>query len=257
MKKLKPWEIDRTLERIREEYDHYIVHFHQTPARKKAFEERWRLALSQGRDMTLFLGVEVQVVKELVLEAQRTLEAAPQAPLRVKKPQSYADRVIEELRKRIQGYPALGLPDHPEKSPDVDRLYGTLDWFSRQAWPHLWTLLKSKDPSPALVSLDQEIASLVSWNGQLPKELDAYVHLYQSAAPSSQIAKAQNRCLWLGSAFFHRCADLLAGSLERSPDAWSLERPKKEETELVRRTLGLVKKILDDFRLKDLKPRQE
>ena len=241
MKRLKPFEIDQAIAKIREEYDHYIVHFFQTPDRKKAFEQRWTEALRRGRELESFIAVEIQVVKELILEAQRAQEAGPPPPPRPTV--SYADRVIEKLRQRIQGYPALGLPADPQLSPDVDKLYGTLDWFSRQVWPPLGQLLKSRVPKE-WARLDQELTTLLRWQDKLPKELESYVTLYRANAPSSQIAKAQNRCLWLGGAFFHNLQAVLA----------PLTTNKDEQ--LIERSKVLVERILSDFRLKGLKPTQ-
>ncbi len=241
MRRLKPFEIDQAIAKIREEYDHYIVHFFQSPARKKAFEQRWTEALRRGRELESFIAVEIQVVKELVLEAQRAQEAGPPPPPRPTV--SYADRVIEKLRQRIQGYPALGLPADPQLSPDVDKLYGTLDWFSRQVWPQLSQLLKARLPKD-WAKLDHELTTLVPWQEKLPKELASYVTLYQANAPGSQIAKAQNRCLWMGGAFFHNLQGVLA------------PLTIKKEEELIERSKVLVERILSDFRLKDLKPSQ-
>ncbi len=238
MKRLKPFEIDQAIAKIREEYDHYIVHYFQPPARKKAFEQRWSEALRRGRDLESFLAVEIQVVKELLREAQQALEAGP-AP-EPKPVVSYADRVIEKLRQRIQGYPALGLPADPQLSPDVDKLYGTLAWFSRQVWPSLSIILKPRIPKE-WSRLDQELTGLIPWQEKLPKELEAYVTFYRSQAPASQIAKAQNRCLLLGAAFWHGLQGVLTPL-------------DSEKDELLQRSKALVERILSDFRLKDLKP---
>jgi len=242
-------EIDQAVARIRSEYDHYIVHFQKTPEAKRKFEDRWTLALRQRSDLTLFLGTEMGVVRTLVEKAKE--EAANPPPPPAPKPQrklSYADKIVEQLRARIQNYPALGLPDHPEKSPDVDKLYGTLRWFRREIWDVLYPLFLGKCPTPALFTADVDLGALTLQGDKWPKEIETYVALYQGTAEMSQVARAQNRCLLLGAQLLQR--------IKRILDAAVVEKAlTPSERQTVQRAQAFCDRVLSDFRLKELAAR--
>jgi len=241
-------EIDRTVARIRAEYDHYIVHFLKTAGVKRKFEDRYADALRSRSNLTSFLGIEIQVVKSL-LEKARDEEANPPPP--APKPQrkiSYADQIVEQLRARIKDYPALGLPEHPEKSPDVDKLYGTLRWFRRELWDALYPVFLGKCASPALFAADTELAALTLQGDHWPKEIEVYWALLNSRADLTQVARAQNRCLLQGAQLLQRIKRLLA-SADGEP-ALTLQ-----ERDGVRKALSFCDRVLSDFRLKELAAR--
>lgn len=253
--RLSQKEIDKTLARIRDEYDHGIVHFGMPVSRKGGFEDRYLSALRVRTDMTLFLGVEVRVVQELVEEARREFSAPPKAPVQPKVSKSYADRVIEKLQARIKGYPSLDLGDHGQKSLDVEKLYGIFDWFAKNIWKDLYGVLIRKNPQPVLFALDDDVAYLTA-QGRLPKALETYAALVcQTEPPLSLLAKAQNRCLVDGAHFVHRLRSAMGEVLSLADEkAWSRENPTSGEIAMVRKTCQLMDRILEDFRLKDLKP---
>lgn len=241
-------EIDQALVRIRAEYDHYCVHYFKPQAARNKFEERYAEALRQRIDLTNFLGAEIQVIKTLLDRAET--EAATPKPLVIKKakPRSYADRVIEQLQARIKDYPSLGLPDHPEKSLDVDKLYGTLRWFRKEIWEHVYPLLLAKGASPELFSIDTELGQLTFQGENWPKEVEAYWAFLEAQVESSQIARSQNRCLLQGGQLITRIRRLADGHL--SGDQWS---PSERDTLTKMRTF--CDRVLSDFRLKDLSSR--
>src|SRR5262249_12284344 len=156
MPRLTDDEIYRAVARIRSEYDHYIVHFHKNAEAKKKFEERWTDALRARVDLATFVGAEISVIRSLIEKAREEAVAPPAAPKPAKRRQSYAERIVEQLRAKIQAYPSLGLPAHPELSPDVDKLYGALRWFRREIWDVLYPALLGKCPSPALFIADTD-----------------------------------------------------------------------------------------------------
>lgn len=254
--RLSQKEIDKTLTRIRDEYDHGIVHFGMTMSRKTAFEERYLTALRTRTDMTLFLGVEVRVVQELVEDAKKEYHAPPPAPIRPKVVKSYADRVIEKLQARIKGYPSLDLGNHDQKSMDVEKLYGIFAWFAKNIWKDLYGFLIRKNPQPVLFTLDDSVAYLTAPEGRIPKALESYVSLVSQADPPlTLLAKAQNRCLVDGAHFVHRMRTAMGEILSLAEEkAWSRENPTPGEVSMVKKTCQLMDRILEDFRLKDLKP---
>jgi hypothetical protein len=246
MPRLTDDEIYRAVDRIRSEYDHYIVHFHKTAEAKKKFEERWTDALRARIDLTTFVGAEISVIKSLI-EKARTEPSAP-PPKLVKKRQSYAERIIEQLRAKIQAYPSLGLPEHPEMSPDVDKLYGTLRWFRREIWDVLYPTLLGKSPSPALFIADTDLGSLTLQGDRWPKEVETYVALYRSRIDLSQVARAQNRCLLMGAQLLQKLKRLFQEAAQQ-------ETLNEQEKGAVKRALAFCDRVLTDFRLKELAAR--
>lgn len=245
--RLTDQEIDRTVARIRAEYDHYIVHFHKTPDTKRKFEDRYAAALRNRTDLTLFLGAEIQVVKSLIERAREEAAAPPPAPKPAKKI-SYADMIVEQLRAKIKDYPALGLPEHPEKSPDVDKLYGTLRWFRKELWDHLYPIFLGKCASPALFAADVELGALTLQGDRWPKEVETYWALLNSKAELSQVARAQNRCLLQGAQLLQKVKRILDAAAHEP----SLTPP---ELGVVKKAQAFVERVLSDFRLKELAAR--
>jgi hypothetical protein len=247
--RLTDQEINQTVARIRSEYDHYIVHFHKTADAKRKFEERYTDTLRNRGDLTLFLGTEIQVVKTLLERAQDEL-ANPKLPppKPASKKVSYADRIVEQLRERIKDYPGLGLPEHAEKSPDVDKLYGTLRWFRRELWEVLYPVFLGKCASPALFTADVDLGALTLQGDKWPKEVEAYVALYQGNAELSQIARAQNRCLLLGAQLLQRIRRILDSAVTEPALT-------PQERDVVKKAQAFVTRVLADFRLKELAAR--
>ena len=240
-------EIDRALARIRSEYDHYTVHFHKPTEVKRKFEDRYAEALRSRSYLTTFSGIEMQVVKTLVERAQAEVPA-PARPAGKTKKISYADQIVEQLRARIKDYPALGLPEHDEKSPDVDKLYGTLRWFRKEIWDVLYPVFLGKCPSPALFQADTDLGALTLQGDKWPKEVETYVALYQANADLSQIARAQNRCLLQGAQLLQRIKVIFGGAV-------LVEALAPLERDAVKRGIAFCDRVLSDFRLKELAAR--
>jgi len=248
MPRLTDDELYRAVDRIRSEYDHYIVHFHKTAEAKKKFEERWTDALRARIDLATFVGAEISVIRSLIEKARQEAAEPPAPPKTVKKRQSYADRIIERLREKIQAYPSLGLPDHPERSPDVDKLYGTLRWFRREIWDVLYPTLLGKCSSPALFIADTDLGALTLQGDRWPKEIEAYVALYQSKLDLAQVARAQNRCLLLGAQLLQKLKRLFE-------EAAGNEKLDPQEKVGMKRGRAFCDRVLADFRLKELAAR--
>ena len=248
MPRLTDEELYRAVDRIRSEYDHYIVHFHKTAEAKKKFEERWTDALRARVDLATFVGAEISVIRSLLEKARGEAAGPPPPPPPVKKRQSYAERIIEQLRAKIQAYPGLGLPEHPEMSPDVDKLYGTLRWFRGEIWDELYPVLLGKCPSPALFIADTDLGALTLQGDRWPKEVETYVALYRSKIELSQVARAQNRCLLLGAQLLQKLKRLFETAAEQPTLT-------DQEKGAIKRATAFCDRVLNDFRLKELAAR--
>jgi hypothetical protein len=246
--RLSDQEIDRTVARIRSEYDHFIVHFHKPIDTKRKFEERYATALRQRTDLTLFLGAEIQVVKSLIEKAKEEAAKPPAPPPKPRMKVSYADMIVEQLRAKIKDYPALGLPEHPEKSPDVDKLYGTLRWFRKELWDYLYPIFLGKCASPALFAADVELGALTLQGDKWPKEVESYWALLNGQADLSQVARAQNRCLLQGAQLLQKVKRILDSAVEE-------KALTPQERDVLKKAQAFVARVLSDFRLKELAAR--
>ncbi len=256
--RLTEQEIDRALAKIRGEYDHYIVHYFKSADAKNKFDDRLAQALRERMDLTTFLGIEMQVVKTLLAKAAHARNFPTAAPEeagaktnRAKPRQSYADRVLDQLRARISPYPELGIPELPQKSLDVDKLYGTLRWFRREIWNVLYPVIVKKTPSPMLFRADDDLVSLTGEGDHFPKEIEAYVDALEHDSNLSQLSRAQNRCLLQAAQFLHRLRALLDGALAEK--SRTREEYTQAEAESLRRAVAFCDRVLVDFRLRDLK----
>lgn len=257
--KLSDREIEKSLEKIRAEYDHYIVHFEKSSQAKRLFEDRLHQALVTRFDMTVFVGLEMQTVQLLIQRAgekRRAQESgdpekaqaagAGEAVAEAGRPAvSYADRMIAKLQKQIEAYPSLEI--HDEASPDVQKLYGTLDWFRQKIWPSVWPILQEKAQSWENAALDEEMAALTPYSGRLPKELDVYQALLAGKPNIVQLTQTQNRCLLLAAQHLHKLKGRLVEALEKELS--------EREVKTLEKTRDFLDKVIADFRLKDLKPR--
>lgn len=242
--RLTSQELDRAIDKIRAEYDHYIVHFHKTAEAKRRFEERYGQALRDRANLTTFVGAEMQAVKTLVEQARVEAENPP-PDVPVKRVISYADHVLAQMKAKIQGYPLLGLPHHPEKSEDVDRLYGTLRWFRKEIWEVLYPIILAKAPSPALFVADTDLGALTLQGDRWPKEVELYVAMLKGQPDLSQVARAQNRCLLQAGQFLFRVKQVFEAAAQEKAltdaDRSSLARAQ-----------SFCDRVLSDFRLKEL-----
>lgn len=248
-KKLSVKEIEKAIEKIRQEYNHYIVHFQKPPKAKEEFEARYRVAHLKMMDMTFFLNEEIKILQALISRAEEERQEAEwqnaKPPPDPHKKKSYADRVLEKLQKAIEPYPSRKI--HPNANLDVDKLYGTLDWLAKDIWPLLVPHLRALDPN-RLRERDHELSQLIPGEGKLNQEEEVYRTLLATNAPLNRLAKQQKELILQAAFWIHRSRKLLeAGS--HSQDTKTQQACAK--------ALAFWDRIIVDFRLRDLKPPSE
>lgn len=245
--KLKPQEVARALDKIRQEYDHYIVRYMKTPAVKKQFEDRIYMADLKRMDMTFFIAQEMKVLQELIVQAETEKADAEkkafQAGQRNPGGKSYADRVLEKLQKQIEDYPTLAV--HPQASLDVEKLYGTILWIYQNLWPQLAPILRDQG-LPQRMVLEDEFSACTPNQGKLPKDLDHLAHLLETGAPLNQQSQQQKICLVKGAA--------LVGHLLGAVELLEGRRLPSNQTPYLVRISAYLRKTIQDFRLKNILP---
>lgn len=243
---LKTKEADKAVEKIRDEYNHYIVHYQKGTKEKEAFESRLKIARLKMMDMGFFLSEEIKIVKGLLASAEERRRESEFRDQRPKpdpgKAKSYADRVIEKLQKAIEPYPSRGI--HPEANMDVDKLYGTLEWIGREIWPRLAGVLRELSGQP-LSQLENDLARLLPGGGRLSKEEEVYQMLLNQKAPLNRISVQQKELLLHAAFWIHRA--------RRFMDKYR-DKARGSQKDILEKALAYWDKVIVDFRLKDLQP---
>jgi hypothetical protein len=255
--KLTNEEISRALEKIRQRYCDYIVNYMKPPSVREDFESRYLHALRTRADMTFFLHTEFSILEELIrreeekrsqrLETEKEKKQGGQN----KKP-DFADKIIEQHRKQIEKYPEIELPG-PE-SYELRKLFGMLIDFDREHWPLVSSVLRdfqnlfSYGLRNRLESEENELA-LVRSDG-IPPVLHRYTILI-SMSPKDwkAVELEQNKCVLAAAFFLHRVKRVC----ERMLETGTLEEDRKKSVEKI---LDFLHSVINDFRLKDLKPQE-
>ena len=251
-KKLTPGEISSSMEKIRKRYDEYISKFFKHRSLREAFERRYMKALRAGIDISSFLIAEISAIEELITrEEQRVMAGPPRAG--AEKEPSFADKVLEENRKRIERYPDVQF--HNDAGEEVRRLVGALSKLEKDHWPELTRALRDTMyamNSAEMLALDSQLRFLASSNREeIPPFLSRLVSQLGKFPRNYAAIDREEKEYLLEAGFFLN--DLLT----------VLERVQRVYTEMgaaERKTLeekrAIVGEIINDFRLKDFKRRQ-
>lgn len=264
-KPLSPEEVERAVEKIRKEWNDLIIGYMLSPRIKESFEERYIDALRARIDMASFLSAEMRAIRELreqkeqlrMAEENRKM-AAEQRRERQKRGEGkqrhgFADRVLQELRSRIEKYPGIGL--RWEESMDLDRLYGAARLFEREFWPGVAAVFRRIYPSRysgPTVELENELFEFTGYGSDgYPPRLYGYINC-ENRVPRNerQLHQESMRCILELSFFLH---DLEAAMQKLMKQ----EHLDGDELQQVERAADFVHTVKEDFRLHDLKRRKE
>jgi hypothetical protein len=251
-KKLTPGEISSSVEKIRKRYDEYISKYFKPKALREAFEGRYIRALRAGVDISSFLIAEISAIEELIAREEQRIMAGPPRAAAEKEP-SFADKVLEENRKRIEKYPDV--PFHSDAGEEVRRLVGALSELERTHWPDLTVALRDTMyamNSSEMLALDSQLRFLASTNREeIPQFLTRLVTQLRKFPRNYAMIEREEKEYILEAGFFLN--DLFV----------VLERVQRVYTDLgadakrmLEEKLALVWEIIGDFRLKDFKRRR-
>ncbi|HTZ50540.1 MAG TPA: hypothetical protein VMF68_02725 [Spirochaetia bacterium] len=249
-RKLTPGEISASVEKIRKKYDDYIAKFFKPRTLRRAFESRYIQALRARVDISSFLLAEIAAIQELTEREEQRVQLGPVRPASTEKPQSFADKVLEENRARIGKYPDL--PFHPDASEEVRRMAGALTQLAEQQWVPLGGALEDTMyamSSSEMLAMDSQLRYLCSPGGnEAPQFLNRLlIELKKFPRHYPSIDREEKDYILESSFFLH---DLFM----------MLERVKRVYTDMAEARRNVVQGCLDyvwtvitDFRLKDLK----
>lgn len=246
---MTPGEISASVEKIRRRYDEYISRYYKPRSLREAFEDRYRSALRGGVDVSSFLLAEISAIEELMeREEQRSQSNASRQPA-VKEP-SFADKVVEENRKRIEKYPEAALP--ADAGEELLRLVGALADLERVHWPHLGHALRHTMyamSSSEMLAIDSQLRFLASRSREdVPQALLRLMAQLRGFPRNFPAIDREVKEYILQAAFFLN--DLLV-VLERVKGVYKdLGSSAMAELDA---TQGYVTGIISDFRLKEFK----
>jgi hypothetical protein len=248
-KKLTPGEIKNVVEKIRKKYDTYIARFFKSRSLREAFEERYIRALRVGVDVSSFLMAEISAIEELMEREEKRVSSEPAKP-DAERPQSFADRVLEENRKRIVKYPDIIFDEGAGE--ETRRLLGALTALLRERWTAIGDALHNtmySMTSSEMLSLDSQLRSLASAQRDEPPQflLRLIAQLKKFPRNYSAIERDEKEYI-LQAAFF---LNELFTVLERVKRVYTEMAEDAKKT--VEENLQYVWGVISDFRLKDLK----
>ncbi len=251
LRKLTPGEISASVEKIRKTYDDYIIKYFKPRSLRQAFEARYLQALRAKVDISSFLLAEISAVKELIEREEQRVQLGPPRPAPEKGP-SFADKVLEENRIRIEKYPDL--PLDPDIREEVRRLAGALSDLAHGPWQDLAVALKETMydmGSSEMLTLDSKLRLLSSADRQeMPAFLSRLQIQLRQFPRNFPAIEREEKDYILESAFFLHD---LSTVLERVTRVYT-EMPEDRRA-MVEATLTRTRDLIADFRLKDLKRR--
>jgi len=243
-------DVTEALDGLRERYERLVFDHALNPSLIESFEDRVWHARHSGMDPKRFLSEELTAFSQLEESARAKEKAASmrdEARRRRLAGESFADRVLDEYRQRIEHYPQVDI--HPDADPEVARLYGAMGLLDTLHWSVLETFLRRAFPQAGQLdrmSIEQRFWRFVpARKGRLPEELERYRRALAapSATKKEKIREAQEAVKTVAF-FLHELLDVCERATAQT-----------QGNESVEKAMAFVTDVITDFRLKDLKRR--
>jgi hypothetical protein len=250
---LTPGEITSTVEKIRRRYDEYVTKYFKPRGLREAFETRYLRALRSGVDVSAFLLAEISAIEELVEREDQRIQAGPLRPAASAPRADFAERVLQENRKRISPYPDIRF--HADAGEEVRRLVGALTQLARESWGDIAVALGDTMyamGTSEMLALDSQLRYLGSPGGEEPPSYLARLMSELRRFPRNYPSiEREEKEYVLEAAFFLN--DLLV----------VMDRVLRVYTDMAAEKRSLLEKarawtwdVVTAFRLKDLKRRR-
>lgn len=243
-------EIKEATDQLLSSYEQLIFDNALNPALMESLEDRLRHARNTGRDPERFIEEELnafRVLEAKTLEKERAASVRIEARRRRLAGESFADKVMDENRQKIEHYPLLDI--HPDADPEVSRLFGAMEFLDNRHWGSLESYLRRAFPRAGQIdrmSIEQRFWRFVATRkGRLPEELERYRRTLAapSASKKEKIREAQESVKTVAF-YLHDLLDVCEQAIQQLP-------PSQE----VDKALDYVRDMISDFRIKDLKRR--
>jgi len=242
--KLSSKEVEAALLRIRKTYDDYIITYMTPIDEKSAFEDRYIEALHARVDLTRFIRDEIGYLQTLIQKGEdaKVRQSVPVRPSPPGKKKSFADKIMEELERKIESYPEIDL--HEDASVEIKKLYGALRELDLKHWQTISEFIRKVHSSTVSYNLENRLIRMTTISGEsVPPELERYLFLLnQGGRYTSDLFRESQECIKRASFFLHELRHILLECQDRGL--------MDEKVEI---GYNYVENIIRDFRLKDLK----
>lgn len=148
-RKLTNTEIEQIIDKIKKKYGSLIKDFNKPKTLISSFEERYFKTLKESKDLSVFLLAEIEAVEELYKTEENKREIEKQKKHN-KEEKSFADKVFESNRKKIEKYPKIELSF--DAGEELERFIGAIRNFLINYWPAINTIFNN-DLNSTLKSL--------------------------------------------------------------------------------------------------------
>ena len=243
-------EVREALAELQNRYEALIFDHALNPVLLESFEDRLSHAKNMGRDPDRFLEEERKeflVIEEKTHKKAQSDAMRDEARRRRLAGESFADKVLDEYRQKIEHYPSIDI--HPDADPEIAKLYGALDLLDKNHWGSLLAYLRKAFPRAGQIdrmSIEQRFWRFVSTRkGRLPEELEPYRRALAapSATKKEKVREAQE-AMKTAAFFLHELLDVCEQA-----------KGQIESDDEVERGINYIITLISDFRIKDLKRR--
>ncbi|OQY38778.1 MAG: hypothetical protein B6229_05180 [Spirochaetaceae bacterium 4572_7] len=209
----------RTLKKIRNQYNNYIITYLRSSLAKDEFESRYYFAAKYKENMAKFFKNEITILTDLLaLEENKRLEKEHEKELMQnrrnrQKNGDFADKILKDLEERIKLYPEVQITD--KASTEVRKLYGALKVFEDRYWNHISRYIKTATPMGRMIDhLENDLWQLVGSGTRNPPVLDKYIFLLERPEIDLKaISYAEQECMKQVAFFTNELLDLYRTSI--------------------------------------------
>lgn len=241
-------EIQLAVDKIVKKYDEYTYRFFKAPSLKLAFEERYFSALRTGADMQDFLSAEIHVIEDLIKKQEARLQKRVRTGSGQERPRGFADRVIEDMKSRIQKYDDIAF--HRQANPEIRRLVGALSHMDEHHLTRLHDALRNTSynySSREMIDLDARLRDVAAGQSDVaPPRLTRYTGLLNAFPRDYTAIDREEKSFLLEAAYLlHDFRSIIDQVLETYSDM------SQDSREVLLTVDDYLKGVIEDFRLKD------
>lgn len=268
-RKLTNTEITQIIEKIKKKYNSLIKDFNKPKSLILSFEERYFKTLKESKDLSVFLLAEIEAVEELYKTEEDKREIEKQKRLN-KEDNSFADKVYESNRKKIEKYPKIELSF--DASEELERFIGAIRNFLTAYWPAITNIFKNDLNStlkslfgefhyqllikydykndPPIIRSYRDILKVIPIN-QKKLDFEYYYILKETAFLLNEISDALKSVLKENRV---PNADLKLSISEQNQKEWYNKNFKDlTSKECIEKVFNYLSDVIIDFRIKDIR----
>ncbi len=169
---LSKFEVDKLIEKLRNDYRDYSARYNPKWFNLRAYEERFLMAIENKMNLEGFVLAEIENFEKIKekFESRRIVKEP------VKKFSEKVDSIIEENLSRIKKYPFM--PLHESAGVEISHFYGAIKDFTIHYYSVLWIISTEQRQKMALDRFDGKLNDLALPRGDHPpKRLQDHINI--------------------------------------------------------------------------------